>query len=176
MTHDDVIKWKHFRITDPLCGDVTGPRRIIPLTKASDAELCYFLWSAPEQTVYSRLRRFETLLRSLWRHCNVLHSFNHSWVLGLALHNNFIIKPINSGKHLNAFSHYNDTIMTTVASQITRQIIEFRDDVMKWTWPFLRNPPPITEGFSRKGPVMRRFYVLYVVGLNNLLNKQSSCL
>ena len=32
------------RVTGPLCGK-------IPLTKSSDAELWYFLWSAPEQTV-----------------------------------------------------------------------------------------------------------------------------
>ena len=36
-----------FRITGPLCGEFTG-HRWIPLTKASDAELWYFLWSAPE--------------------------------------------------------------------------------------------------------------------------------
>ena len=38
------------RVTGPLCGEFTGHRRI-PLTKVSDAELWYFLWSAPEQTV-----------------------------------------------------------------------------------------------------------------------------
>ena len=46
LIHDDVIKWKHFpRYTGPLCGEFTGPRWI-PLTKASDAELWCFLWSA----------------------------------------------------------------------------------------------------------------------------------
>ena len=72
-SHDDVIKWKHFprywpfergiqrspvnsphkgqwRVTGLLCGDFTGQRRS-PLTKASDAELWCFLWSAPEKTV-----------------------------------------------------------------------------------------------------------------------------
>ena len=39
-----------FRVTGPLCGEFTG-HRWIPLTKASDAELWYFLSSAPEQTV-----------------------------------------------------------------------------------------------------------------------------
>ena len=37
-----------FRITGPLWEEFTG-RRWIPLTKASDAELGRFLWSAPEQ-------------------------------------------------------------------------------------------------------------------------------
>ena len=41
-----------FRFTGPLCGEFTG-HRWIPLTKASDAELC-FLWSGPEQTVVQK--------------------------------------------------------------------------------------------------------------------------
>ena len=38
------------RITGPLCGESTGNWWIL-LTKASDAELWCFLWSAPEQMV-----------------------------------------------------------------------------------------------------------------------------
>ena len=36
-----------FRVTGPLCGEFIG-HRWIPHTKASDAELWYFLWSVPE--------------------------------------------------------------------------------------------------------------------------------
>ena len=36
-----------FRVTGHLCGEFTGPRWI-PRTKASDAELWWFLWSASE--------------------------------------------------------------------------------------------------------------------------------
>ena len=39
-----------FRLTGPLWGEPSG-HRWVPLTKASDAELWCFLWSAPEQTV-----------------------------------------------------------------------------------------------------------------------------
>ena len=39
-----------FHVTGPLYGEFTG-HRWIPLTKASDTELCYFHWSAPEPTV-----------------------------------------------------------------------------------------------------------------------------
>ena len=46
-SHDDVIKWKHFRVIGPFCGEFTG-HRWISRTKASDAELWCFLWSAPE--------------------------------------------------------------------------------------------------------------------------------
>ena len=44
--HDDVIKWKHFRVTGPFVREFTGHRRI-PRTKASDAELWRFPWYAP---------------------------------------------------------------------------------------------------------------------------------
>ena len=43
--HDDIIKWKHFPHHWPLWGDFTS-HRWIPLTKASDVELWFFLWSA----------------------------------------------------------------------------------------------------------------------------------
>ena len=43
-----------FRVTGSLCGEFTG-HPWIPLTKASDAELWCFLWSA---------------LASVWHHCN----------------------------------------------------------------------------------------------------------
>ena len=65
-----------FCVTGPLCGEFTG-HRWIPRTKASDAELCCFLWSVPEN---KRLNKqswgwwFETPLRSLWRNCNVIQA------------------------------------------------------------------------------------------------------
>ena len=49
MKHDDVIKWKHFRVTGPLWGEILR-WPVDSLTTASDAELWYFLWSEPEQT------------------------------------------------------------------------------------------------------------------------------
>ena len=39
-----------FRVAGSLWWEFTGDRWI-PLTKASDGELWYFLWSTPEQTV-----------------------------------------------------------------------------------------------------------------------------
>ena len=73
FTHDDVINGNNFRVTGPLCGEFTGHRGI-PRTKASDARLWYFLWSALEQTMskQSWCRWFETPLPSLWRHCYVI--------------------------------------------------------------------------------------------------------
>ena len=76
IAHDDVIKWKHYYVTDPLCGEFTG-HRWIPRTKASDAKLWCFLWSAPGLNKrlgkQSRGWWFETPSRILWRHCIELH-------------------------------------------------------------------------------------------------------
>ena len=61
-----------FRVTGPLCGEFTGPRWI-PRTKVRDAELWYFLWSAPWINAWAKKSCgcwFETPSRSLWRHCN----------------------------------------------------------------------------------------------------------
>ena len=45
--HDDVIKWKHLSRYWPFVRGIHWSRWI-PRTKASDAELWCFLWSAPE--------------------------------------------------------------------------------------------------------------------------------
>ena len=59
-----------FRVTGPLCGEFTG-HRWIPLTKASDVELWYFLaWVNSWANT-----RLETASRSLWRHCNVMEFY-----------------------------------------------------------------------------------------------------
>ena len=48
--HDDVIKWKHFPRNWPFVRGIHRSRWI-PHTKASDAELWYFLWFASEYTI-----------------------------------------------------------------------------------------------------------------------------
>ena len=60
-----------FRATGHLCREFTG-NRWIPCTKASDAELCCFLWSAPEWKIDKKSWGwwFETSSRPLWRHSN----------------------------------------------------------------------------------------------------------
>ena len=47
IDHDDVIKWKKFPRYWSSVREFTG-HRLISLTKASDAELWCFLWSAPD--------------------------------------------------------------------------------------------------------------------------------
>ena len=64
-----------FRVTGHLCGEFTGPRWI-PRTKASDAELWCFLWSAPYSNKWLSKQwwcwLFETPSSPLWRLCNGL--------------------------------------------------------------------------------------------------------
>ena len=69
--HDDVIKWKHFRVTGHLCGEFTGPGEFTaqrPVTRSFDV---FF-----DLRLNTRLSKqpwgwwFETLLRPLWRYCN----------------------------------------------------------------------------------------------------------
>ena len=65
-----------FRVIGYLCGEFTGDRWI-PHTKASDAELWCFLWSAPEQTVEKIMVRMViwdavvSIMTSFW--CKVLY-------------------------------------------------------------------------------------------------------
>ena len=47
--HADAIKCKHFRLTGLFLGESTGHQWII-LAEANDAELLYFIWSAPQWT------------------------------------------------------------------------------------------------------------------------------
>ena len=70
LSHDDVIKWKHFPRYWPFVREFTG-HRWIPLTKASDAGLWCFLWSAPKQTVGKR-NRYAGDLRRHHAHYDVI--------------------------------------------------------------------------------------------------------
>ena len=61
-----------FRFTGHLCGKFTGDQWI-PRTKASDAEVWCFLWSAPDKRLSKQWWDwwFKTPSGPLWRHCNV---------------------------------------------------------------------------------------------------------
>ena len=69
--HDDVTKWKHFRVTGPLWGESTGDRWIPsqrPVTGSFDVffDMCLNKRSNKQ----SRRRWIETPSCALWRHCN----------------------------------------------------------------------------------------------------------
>ena len=78
--------WRHqtekiINVIGPLCGEFTD-HRWIPITKASDAVLWCFLWSAPEQTFEQTLNilviwdAIDLIMRPLLR---FLSSRNHSF-------------------------------------------------------------------------------------------------
>ena len=73
--HDDVIKWKHFRVTGPLCGEFTAPGEFPSQRPMTRSFYGFFdLHLNKQLNKQSRGWWFETLSRSLWRHRNV------SWV------------------------------------------------------------------------------------------------
>ena len=69
-----------FRVTDPLQGESTG-HRWIPITKANDSDLWYFICSAKRLSKQSRRRGFETPSHSLWPHCNIPCQNQPAWAL-----------------------------------------------------------------------------------------------
>ena len=69
-----------FRVTGHLCGEFTGPRWI-PRTKASDAELFFYLRLNKRLSKQSLGWWFETLSRPLWRHCNGSHVFKRQYAV-----------------------------------------------------------------------------------------------
>ena len=88
QTHDDVIKRRHCFGLLAFVGESTG-HRWIPLTQISDAELWYFHWSAPEQTVEQSIvmpviwDAIALIMTSLWYEflCTTMHpkKYEHSW-------------------------------------------------------------------------------------------------
>ena len=67
-----------FRVTGPLCREFTG-HRWIPLTKASDAELWCFLWSAQLSNIWINNREDDYLRRNR-AHYDVIVKCNHTSV------------------------------------------------------------------------------------------------
>ena len=67
VNDDGVIKWKHFKHCW-LFVRVIHPSLVVSLTRANDAELWCFLWSAIEKKIETPV--IETPSCSLWRHCN----------------------------------------------------------------------------------------------------------
>ena len=94
--YDDVIIWKHFPRYWPFVWGIH--RSPIPLSKASDAELC-FIWSAPEHTVE---QTNEAPL--IW------------YTIGLIM---------TSLLFQGGSTHYDDVKMSTMASQITSLAIVY---------------------------------------------------
>ena len=82
--HDDIIKWKPFPRYFPSCGKFAG-HQWKSLTKASDAELWCFLWSAPDAGDLRRHRAqydvtlMEQLLIFIFWHTKCFFYFYLCW-------------------------------------------------------------------------------------------------
>ena len=78
---------KKIRVTSSLWRESTTVDRWIPITKASDAELWCFLWSAHEQTVEQTIKKpvIWGVIAPFWRHCNVC-SLSGAGLGGLTLY------------------------------------------------------------------------------------------
>ena len=92
-----------FRVTGPLCGEITG-HRWISLTTASDAELCVFF----HLCLNKRLSKqswgwwFETPSCSLWRHCNDTRNYRATLYRIAAINSVCLMTPyvaIDVGQH-----------------------------------------------------------------------------
>ena len=57
---------------------------------------------------------------------------------------------------------------------VTRKMFPFDDVIMEPLPPYGRDLP-VTSGSPLKRPIMRSFYITFVVNLNELLNNQPSC-
>ena len=69
--HDDVIKWIHFHVGGPLCGEFTGPRYIPPTKPETRSfDMPFDLGLNKRWSKLSWGWWFETPSRSLWCHFN----------------------------------------------------------------------------------------------------------
>ena len=116
---------------------VTGPsgHRWIPPSKASDAELCRFLWSAPEQMDEQTI---ETLV--IWDAIALIITSPQ-----------LVITTIRGTESADKRSHYIDVIMGAMASQITSLTRKcFHLMTSSWTWQLsVCNTRPVVASLCR---------------------------
>ena len=128
-----------FRV-GPLCGEFTD-HRWIPLTKASDAELFFYLRLNKRLVEQSRRRWFETPSRSSLRHCKgrrpPYHQWRQSWYYGNSwlsvitlseITYNFVIKKCQMNPILahfkqhvwNTFTHIRTHLKDSLHSKVSK--------------------------------------------------------
>ena len=70
VSHGDVIKWKHFRVTDHLCGEFTGHQFHVQRPVTRSFGVFFDLRPNKRLSKQSWGWWFETSLRPFWRHRN----------------------------------------------------------------------------------------------------------
>ena len=121
--HDDVIKWKYFPRYWPFVREFTG-HRWNPRTKASDAELGCFLWSAPWINGWINNRKSGDLRRHRGHYdVNVMsegiNPNSAKWKLSPAVNLTNVDLVTPSSDHYSTRGHYNDVTMIAIAPQIS---------------------------------------------------------
>ena len=147
-----------FRVTDPLCGEFTG-HRWIPHTKASDTELWCFVFYRHLNKRLSKQSRgwwFETPSCSLWLHC--IQYFD-----------------IDENRRNSRTMKFGLVILTRggVTHQMNTQRWRHQMDAFSALLALCAGNSPATGEFPSQRPVTRSFGVLFDLGLNKRLSKQS---
>ena len=80
VIHDDVIKWKHFRVTGPLCGEFTVHRCAIWYMRLKHrlSKQSWGWW-------------FETPSCPLWRHCNARFTIRYNFIIFTSKKQNHLV-------------------------------------------------------------------------------------
>ena len=128
-----------FHVTGPLCGEFTG-HRWIPLTKASDAQLWHFLWSAPEQMVVQTIEtpvicdlrchfaHYDIPVMYFWINikmmfnCKYIAMYFGGGILGDLIYNNSTLLQIMVWCH-EATSHYLNQLWLTISEMLEISIL-----------------------------------------------------
>ena len=137
-----------FRVTGPLCGEFTGDRWI-PLTKASDAELRCFLWTAPK-----RLNKrswswwFETPSCSFGRHSN--EHLLSGWYKTKQTHNIYINSSLFSIWQAMTLSQLTDNV--TITYLLCQKVFLRNNSVIVTSsikWYFINGKTPLYQHLTQ---------------------------
>ena len=113
-----------FRITGPLWGEFTG-HQWIPLTKASDAELWCFLWSAPEHgSANNQHGAYYNIAVMRFR---IDEGKSHN------------LEKVFRQLYADAWSHGDEIPPTSVRSQYSERYVELHEAVKMCTFLALNN-------------------------------------
>ena len=154
-----------FRVNGHLCGEFNGPGDFPaqrPVTRSFDA--FFDLRLTKRLSKQSRGWWFETVCRPLWRHCNetaFLATINNKIIRVATLPFQWELLWLSS---VVPVAHYNDVIMSAIASQITGVTIVYStvcSGVEHWStaWlAFARGIHRWPVNSPHKGPVTRKMY------------------
>ena len=150
-----------FHITGLCEGNALATHRWIPLTKASDAELWYFIWSAPEQTAEHGTKITRVLFLMDIKTGHGAHFMNdiYSIVIQIRWKNGFTIVSFYDTIFSQIFAHataaWHDS--TAVVSCAKFHSDHFTTIWMRTYWDLQRIWTTIEKSFVKRAPVALEF-------------------